>query len=275
VIQNILPSRFMLVTTLCAAVMLAIIVDRARQSAGDVVRGAAGKWPARFGPALAGALASLVGLGVVAVAIVPLATGLIGKVPLAVQTVKLPRWFADAAPRLPPGQVVLTYPFIPSGIEAPMAWPAVDSLHFAIVGGGGPGGVPARAGRERPGQEVLSAASFSVSGPPQGTSSNVLAVRQALVDWGVTTAVVPDPSGLPRYERGTSPETALGLLTAAIGRAPQYRDDAWVWSGVQSPGAVLSVSPSSFAPCTARGLVQAGSRLAIPDCIIAASRSTS
>jgi hypothetical protein len=275
VIQNILPSRFMLATTLCAAVMLAIIVDRTRQSAGDVVRRAAGRWPARLGPALAGALASLVGLGVAAVAIVPLATGLIGKVPLTVQKVQVPRWFVAAAPRLPPGQVVLTYPFIPSGIEAPMAWPAVDSLHFAIVGGGGPGGVPARAGRERPGQEVLSAASFSVSGPPQGTSSNVLAVRQALAGWGVTTAVVPDPSGLPRYERGTSPETALGLLTAAIGRPPEYRDDAWVWSGVQSPGAVLSVSPSSFAPCTAGGLVQAGSRLAIPDCIIAASRSTS
>jgi hypothetical protein len=274
-IQNILPSRFMLVTTLCVAVMLAIIVDRARYSAADLLRGAAGRWSARLGPAPAGALASLVGLGVAAVAVVPLATGLIGKVPLTVQTVRPPRWFAVAAPRLPPGQVVLTYPFIPSGIEAPMAWPAVDSLHFAIVGGGGPGGVPARAGRERPGQEVLSAASFSVSGPPQGTNTNVVAVRQALAGWGVTTAVVPDQSGLPRYERGTSPETALGLLTAAIGRPPEYRDDAWVWAGVHSPGAVLSVSPSSFASCTAGGLVQAGSRLAIPDCIIAASRSAS
>jgi hypothetical protein len=274
-IQNILPSRFMLVTTLCVAVMLAIIVDRARQSAGDVVRGAAGRWSARLGPALAGALGSLVGLGVAAVATVPLATGLIGKVPLTVQTVRLPLWFADAAPRLPPGQVVLTYPFIPSGIQAPMAWPAVDSLHFAIVGGGGPGGVVGRAGWERPGQEVLSAASFSVSGPPQGTSSNVLAVRQALAGWGVTTAVVPDPAGLPRYERGTSPETALGLLTAAIGRPPEYRDDAWVWSGVQSPGAALSLSPPEFARCSAGGLVQAGSRLAIPDCIVAASRSPS
>ena len=274
-IQNILPSRFMLVTTLCVAVMLAIIIDRARHSAADVLRGAASRWSARLRPALGGALASLVGLGVAAVAIVPLATGLIGKVPLTVQTVRLPRWFADAGPRLPPRQVVLTYPFIPSGIQAPMAWPAVDSLHFAVVGGGGPGGVPARAGKERPGQEVLSAASFSVSGPPPGTNSNVLAVRQALAGWGVTTAVVPNPSGLPRYEQGTSPETALGLLTAAIGRPPEYRDDAWVWAGVQSPAAVLSVSPSSFVQCTAGGLVQAGSRLAIPDCIIAASRSTS
>jgi hypothetical protein len=273
-IQNILPGRLILVTTLCTAVMLAVVVDRAHDSAAGVVRMVAGRRWELTGRGTVTALSSLVALGVAAVAIVPLATSLIGKVPLTVQAVRLPRWFADAAPRLPPGQVVLTYPAPFSGVAAPMAWQAIDSLHFAIVGGGGPGAVPARAGSERAGQQVLSAASFSLSGPPPVTNESVSAVRQALAGWRVTTAVVPDPSGLSRHERGTSPETALGLLTAAIGRPPEYRDQAWVWDGVQSPAPPLPVSPSAFARCTSDGLAPGGSRQAVPDCVVAASRST-
>ena len=274
-IQNILPGRFMAMTTLCVAVMFGIVVDRARGSVARLVRRAAGsRWGGRS-PALAGGLASLVALGVAAVGTVPLGTALAGKVPLTVQPVRLPRWFADAAPRLPPGQVVLTYPAAFSSIQSPMAWQAVDSLSFAMVGGGGPAGILARAGKERAGQEVLSAASYSFSGPPSGTNANVEAVRRALAGWGVTMVVVPDPSGLPRYDRGTSPETALGLLTAAIGRSPEFQDDAWVWSGVRSPAQPLSVAPQAFARCIAGGLAPAGNRQAIPDCIIAASRLSS
>src|SRR5205807_7769272 len=106
----------------------------------------------RVSSALTGGLTALAGLGVAAVAIVPLATGVVGRVPLTAQPVKLPRWFADVAPRLPPGQVVLTYPAAFSSIQSPMTWQAVDALSFAMVGGGGPAGIPARAGKERAGQ---------------------------------------------------------------------------------------------------------------------------
>jgi hypothetical protein len=270
-VQNILPGRFVAVTTLCAAVMLAIIVDRARGSAAELLPRIAGRRWARRSPALTGVVASLAALGVAAVGTVPIGTAVVGKVPLTVQPIRLPRWFADAAPRLPPGQVVLAYPAPFSGVQAPMAWQAVDSLHFAMVGGGGPAGIPARAGAERPGLEVLSAASLSLSGPPSGTTSNVDAVRRALAGWGVTMVVVPDPSGLPRYDQGTSPETALGLFTAAIGRRPELRDDAWVWAGVQSPAPQLAVTPLAFTRCTTGGLIPAGARQDVPDCIIAAS----
>ncbi len=273
-IQNILPGRFMVVSTLCIAVMLAIVVDRARGSIGAVVRRTSGARWARRSPVLTGALTALAALGVAAVGTVPLATAVVGKVPLTVQAVRLPRWFAEVAPRLPPGQVVLTYPAAFSGIQSPMAWQAVDSLSFAMVGGGGPAGIPARAGKERAGQEVLSAASFSLTGPPSGTDADVDAVRRALAGWGVTMVVVPDPSGLRRYDRGTSPEAALGLLTAAIGRGPRFQAGAWVWAGVQSPSRPLSVSPLAFARCTAGGLAPAADRQAIPDCIMAAGGPT-
>jgi hypothetical protein len=274
-IQNILPGRFMVVTTLCVAVMLAIVVDRARSSAAGLARRTSVTRWARVSPALTGGLTALAALAIAALATVPLATAVVGRVPLTTQSVRPPRWFTEVAPRLPPGQVVLTYPAGFSSIQSPMAWQAVGSLSFAMVGGGGPGAIPARAGKERAGQEVLSAASFSFTGPPPGTDANVDAVRRALAGWGVTMAVVPDPSGLRRYDQGTSPETALGLLTAAIGRSPEFQDHAWVWSGVQSPAPPLSVAPQSFARCTAGGLSPAGYRQAIPDCVIAASRLSS
>jgi hypothetical protein len=270
-VQNILPGRFIAVTTLCAAVMFAVVVDRVRDSAEELLRRLAGSHLARRGPAPTVLFTWLAALGVAAVGTVPLGTAVVGKVPLTVQPIRLPRWFADAAPRLPPGQVVLAYPAPFSGVQAPMAWQAVDSFHFAMAGGAGPAGIPARAGSERPGLEVLSAASFSLSGPPSGTTSNVEAVRRALAGWGVTVVVVPDPSGLPRYDQGTSPETAVGLFTAAIGRRPEVRDDAWVWSGVQSPGPQVSVSPLAFTRCTSGGLIPGGDRQGVPDCIIDSS----
>src|SRR5436190_2530493 len=94
-IQNILPGRFMAVTTLCVAVMLAVVVDRARDAAAVGLRPMfAGRWAGR-GPALTVALASLAALGVAAVGTVPLGTAVIGKVPLTAMSVKLPPWFVD------------------------------------------------------------------------------------------------------------------------------------------------------------------------------------
>jgi hypothetical protein len=153
-----------------------------------------------------------------------------------------------------------------------MAWQAGDSLHFALVGGSGPEGIPARAGPERAGFEVVSAASFSLDGPPDPTPAHVAALRQALAGWGVTFVVLPDPSLLARYDRGTSPSAALGLFTVALGRPPQFRDGAWVWSSVQALGPRLSISSVAFARCTADRLGRGGSHESIPDCVMAASR---
>ena len=55
-------------------------------------------------------------------------------------------------------------------IESAMAWQAVTGFPYAMVGGGGPGGVIQRAGAERPGAEAIARASFSFTGqvPPTG-----------------------------------------------------------------------------------------------------------
>src|SRR5205807_1640490 len=66
-VQNALPARFIAVTTLCVAVMSAIVVDRVYSSVADHVRRPAASRSARHGPAVTLALASVAALAVAAV----------------------------------------------------------------------------------------------------------------------------------------------------------------------------------------------------------------
>lgn len=201
-----------------------------------------------------------------------MASAMATNTPLTTQAVELPKWFSVAAPRLATHEVVLTYPAPFTLVQSAMAWQAVDSLHFAMVGGGGPEGLPFRAGKERPGLEVISAASISLLGAPDPTDSNIMAVRQALEGWGVTVVVIPDPANLPRYDQGTNPALAIGLFTLAIGRPPKFVDDAWVWSDVHTPAGRRSISARAFAQCTLPSPTAARPD-SIPGCVMGTSVS--
>ena len=124
-------------------------------------------------------------------------------------------------------------------------------MHYAMAGGGGP--EHARAGAERDGQRYLG--NISVSQSPQTiTTDEITAVRQALDGWGVTTVVIPDPAHLPLYERLHLVRTTTLLITAATGRRPVHRADAWVWTGVDRVGPPLAVSrPRSPVRCRTPG----------------------
>jgi hypothetical protein len=269
VVQNIIPARFMIVTTLCAAGAVAIVTDRAHGSLVVGLRRLAGAGRSRFARVGIPVLSATVAAGIAAVAVVPLASAEATNVPLTAQPEHLPAWFSDAGTKLGSGQVVFAMPAPFTLYESVMAWQAIDLLRYSIAGGGGPEGIPARAGSERKGFEVLSAASFALGGPPKATQSNVSAVRAALAGWGVTIVVYPDPSTLPAYDHGTSPAVALGLLTLAIGRTPQFVDDAWVWSDVRTPGPQLYVSPSGFEHCTQSGTAAGPVLSTVPACVAA------
>ena len=258
-IQNVIPGRFAVITALCAAAMLGVVLDHLYHS----VRSST--WSVAAAP---------LALAAAAVAVGSMATAVVGNVPFTATAVVLPRWFDGAAPHLPPGRVVLVVPAPFTLIQSAEDWQAVGGMHFALVGGSGPEGIPARAGTERAGQKVISAASFSFDGPPPPTAANLHAVRSALAGWGVTDVVVPDPASLPRYERGTSPAAALGLLTMAIGQRPQFHDDAWVWGHVRSLGPLRAISSEAFAACTAPTRLFSPSVFSVPDCVISASRPT-
>jgi hypothetical protein len=184
------------------------------------------------------------------VALVPIGAALWPNVPMTVRPVVVPRWFSVAAPRLGGHHVVLPYPAALGGIQSSMAWQATEGMTFSMVGGGGPGITPSRAGREAPGFNVLARASLPLGPAPTPTAASLRAIRRALAGWGVTTVVVPDQPALPTYERGRSVPYAVALFAAALGRAPVFSSRAWVWDDVAHPGVAVPMTTAAFAACT-------------------------
>jgi hypothetical protein len=272
VVQNILPDRFMAITLLCVSVMLGIIVDRAR--------GTASKWTAtpspRRRPSPAGrsvtwrrVLPATEAAVVALVALLPIAGANAGNIPLTVQPVVLPTWFRTVAPHLPGGQVILSYPSSFGGFQSSLTWQAVDRMSFSLVEGGGPGGVPQRAGVERPGVEALAAASVNLDPLTAYTAATIQAVRQALVSWGVTKVVIPDQPELPLYQQGFHTGYAVGLITAALGAGPGYQAQAWVWTVGHSMPPTVNIAPAALQSCIGTGNYPNGPPGMVPDCVLA------
>lgn len=255
VLTNVVPVNLTSITDLCVAIMLAVIVDRVRRTAGDRLGRTAedrGHWVVANGTAAA----------VAALALVPVAIALWPNVPMTARPMVVPRWFATVARHLPPGKVVLPYPAALGGIQSSMAWQAVTGIPFSMVGGGGPGVVPARAGSELPGFTILARASLPLSPPPRPSDANLRAIRGALAGWGVTTIVVPDQPSLPTYDRGRTVDYAVGLFAAALGQRPAHRAGAWVWNDVRSPGSVVRISEGAFVGCTGSGTPRSPAQVA-------------
>jgi hypothetical protein len=243
VLVNVVPVNITSIIDTCIAIVLAVILDRTHEVAGD-----------RIGRNRGLPIAA----AVTAVALVPIAVAFWSNIPLATRVVRAPRWFTVAAPRRGNHLVVLPYPAALGGIQSSMAWQAIEGMTFSMVGGGGPGITPSRAGPERPGLEVLNQASIPLGLAPRPTATNLAAIRQALRDWGVTTVVVPDQPDLPTYDRGRSVGYAVGLFTAAIGDAPTRQARAWVWTLESTLPAPIPMTAASFTRCT-RGVVPGSS----------------
>jgi len=271
--ENIIPSRFLVVTYLCLAAMLGLVADHARRAVLHRAR------PDRAGPDGGGPVpsggirwaAGAVGLAVGAIGIVPVASYLAPTVPIVTQPVRSPTWFTAVAPHLPPHQVLLVFPVPYEAIESAMAWQATAGFPYAMVGGGGPGGVVERTGAERPGAEAIGRASFSFAGP-QLRPGDVAATRAALVGWRVDTAVLPDEPGLPAYDRVTSVPYTVAFMTAVTGRAPQRVAGSWIWTRVSiglpaGPGP----APADVDACVALGSDGSPSAMVrVADCVLAA-----
>ncbi len=270
-LDNVIPSRFLLVTYLSAAVMLGLIVDHTHRAVGRRVASAAGpRHSDRAGRSWAGALAAL---AVAAVGLVPIAVYYGQGLPLTVQSVVVPTWFRTVAPGLAPGQVALVFPVPFAYYQSAMTWQATSGMTFAMVGGGGPGALPSRAGTERAGQVAIG--NLSVSETPQTvTAAEITATRDALDGWGVTLVVLPDPQSLPVYERVHLVRDIVVLMTAATGRPPARTADAWVWSGAARTHASVVPAATDLARCSAGPAAgSVPSIMAAASCVLA-SRSS-
>ena len=240
--ENIIPSRFLVVTYLAAAAILGLIIDHT-YSAVKRWKATSDRSAGRVHDGGRGALGAVVALALAAVALIPIAWYYSGGVPFTTQSVVVPAWFRTVAPRLRGHQVILAFPVPFDLYQSAMTWQAEDDMSFAMVGGGGPGSISEHAGKELVGQTYLG--NLSIAGGPQAiTRPEIVAVRQALDGWGVTMVVVPDPSPLPLYERLHEVRITAMLLSAATGRPPIRQADAWVWTGVDHAG------PPVLAPAT-------------------------
>jgi hypothetical protein len=259
VIENVIVQRFMALGYLAAAVLLAVILTHLH-----------GRWPDWRG--------ALGALAVTGIALVPMAATFGSRLPFAMRPVVLPRWYAEVAPSLPPGRVLLSYPAPFSGIQSSMAWQAVNRMPYSQAGGGGPQGVAHRAGSAAAGFEVLSRLGLAVdAGPPIGTRAQLAAVRHALAVWQVNTVVVDTDPAVPQVQEGQDPLYAAAFMTAVLGRLPTMEAGAWVWNHVGSglpPSLVLR--PGTLGDCVQAAEAapgQAGAGLRAPDCVDRAGRA--
>lgn len=244
VLANIVPDRLAGVADLFAAVLLGVIVDRAH--------GSGLRWPGRH-PGARPAASTVAALGLAALALVPIAAQ--ERVPFTVRPVDVPTWFATVGTRVPPTDVVLTYPFASSGLRAPMTWQATAALRYSLAGGGSitpdPPPHPTAAQRSD-GRAAFDLVNLSDGylPLPTGSAAESARLRRALHDWGVTTVVIPSERGWPASLRGRSVPVAVGYVTAALATGPVHRADAWVWHVPAHPGPARTVSPVDFARCT-------------------------
>jgi len=264
VVANIVPDRFASVADLLAAVMLGVIVDRAH--------GSGLQWPGRRpdGPPRAGTVAAV---ALAAIALVPIAVQY--RLPLTTRNVDVPEWFATVGTRVPPTDVVLTYPFASSGLRAPMTWQATTDLRWPLVGGGSitpdPPDHPTYAqGSDAQADVDLVNLSDGLLPLPTGSEAELARLRLALHDWGVTTIVIPSEAGWPTALKGRSVPVALAYFTAALGAGPRKQADAWVWSVPRRPEPALTVSPADFARCTT-SIAAAGDPGVAATCVLDAS----
>jgi hypothetical protein len=282
-LRNVIPNRFMVVTSLSVSVMLGLIVDHAHCSVRRRIKGAGAELPDQpskeaseqasreDGSTRSRLVAWIVGAIVAAVALVPTAAYLSAIVPMTTQPVVLPTWFRTIAPHLDDHQVLLVLPVPYAGIESAMTWQAVDRMRYSMVGGGGPEGVPSRSGIERKGEVIIGNATYSQFFTAAAyRPGSIASVRRALGEWGVTMVVIPDQPRLPLYDRVTSAQFAVALMTAATGQRPLHQADAWVWSGVNRDPAPAVPTDPALPRCTSDAhVLRAESIDQVASCVLA------
>jgi hypothetical protein len=255
-VSNIVPDRIAGIADLFAAVMLGVILDRARNSGLT--------WPATGSGTKSGSRATRTGTVVAwalaALALVPIA--LLYRLPFTTRPVDVPPWFTTVATSVPHDDVVLTYPFASSGLRAPMTWQAVGGLRYSLIGGGSvtpdPPAHPTEAQRAlTQATDDLDNLSDGFMPLPTGSSDEDGRLRLALHDWGATTIVIPDESTWPPALRGRSVPVAVATFTAALGAGPRWQADAWVWSLPRRLAPPLAISPDAFVGCTTGAAVTA------------------
>lgn len=256
VMENVLPIRFVAGVTFATCALVALAADQVRS---DVIM-ARSKVADRTSRELLGALG---GVLVLVVAFGQLGASVAAAVPLTTQPATSPAWFNLHGRHLASSDVVLTYPAPFSGIQAPLAWQAMDRLTYAMAGGDGPRSALRRAGQARAGEAVLADLTWTTTPARDLTAASTAALGQAIRAWDVTLIVIPDPRRSRPYETGNNTGAAAALVAGTLGTAPIWQDGAWVWrvprnlsnrpaASMRRCAELFSSDPGATARCSAR-----------------------
>ncbi len=215
VLEKLTPANFSAAAVWFVAVAGALLVDRMRAWRPAVLAGRAWR-PA----VLAGAVMALI-----------LPWAFAWPLPFSTTAVRTPA----AVAHLPPGAVVLFYPFPSSYLDQALVWQAQVGMRYTVVGGrglvAGPDGTVDHGFTPGTPEGTMSGLTTSYSPhsylrlPPQPSPATAQAFRSALRRWGVTTVVMTGGGRAPAYARQ--------WLATALGARPHLRDGAWQWDDVQ------------------------------------------
>jgi hypothetical protein len=217
IVGDVMNERFAALLFLPSGLALAVVLDQLA------------RW--RPGP-LGASLAVVVG----ALCVTPLALNAANGLPYSASKVWEPLWYQRNADTLPPGQVVLGFPFFNTSADL-LSVQALHAMHYAIVGGTGPEWIAARQGPEAPGYEVIqqvASRALAPSLPRVATAQQRAQVLAALQGWGVTYVVVPMARG-PNTSIAARPPAQVASWFADVLGAPRTQDAAWVWHLVRRP----------------------------------------
>ena len=137
--------------------------------------------------------------------------------------------------RVPPASAATWWcsPILPPWEESSPRWPGrrSEGLTFSMVGGGGPGIIPSRAGPERPGFNVLARASLPLSPPPMPTAANLARHPPGTGRMGSDDRRGTRPADLATYnQRSARPLRGRPVHRGPRGAARCCRSKAWVWN---------------------------------------------
>jgi hypothetical protein len=211
VLRDVMNERFAALLFLPAGLALAVVLDQIVQ------------W--RPGPLGVG-VAILVG----AACVTPLALNAANGLPYSASTVWEPLWYQRSADALPPGQVILGFPFFDTSADL-LSVQALHAMRYAVVGGTGPEWIDARQGSEAPGYQVIqevASRALAPSLPATATPMQRAEVLAALGGWGATYVVVPMARGPNTSVAARPPVQVATWLTSVLG-PPRVEDAAWVW----------------------------------------------
>ncbi len=176
------------------------------------------------------ALAPLAVVGALAVSSFPYIYDAAHVAPYSASRLWVPQWYESHAGTLPPGHVVLGFPFFNVSANL-LGVQAIYEMRFAVVGGTTPLWLVRRQGAQAPGYALLrelASTRLAPMFPPNPSQSDALAVRSALTGWRVTDVIVSMTNG-PNTSSAARAPAAVELWLASVLGAPTIENGAWTW----------------------------------------------